>query len=70
MDFIDIINIGLFCIMVVHISIAMHKHKKHPEYSAPASVELINVIYYIIPFLAVNIFGYFYRKGLAKESTD
>lgn len=59
-----ILNILLAFIMCVHIGAAMYVHSLHPEWSAPAYVEFLNAVYYIIPFALVNLMWIFCRKRL------
>ena len=49
------INILLAVAMVVHVSISMYLYAQHPEYSAPAYVELINAVYYLVPIIIIDV---------------
>lgn len=49
------LNILLICAMIIHVGIKMYLHGQSPEYSAPAYVELINAVYYLIPLFIINV---------------
>ena len=49
------INVTVFIAMIIHIAIKTDLHLQHPEYSAPAAVELLNALYYIIPLSIFDI---------------
>lgn len=59
---IRIANILLILAMMIHVTIAMVLHSQHPEYSAPASIEIINAIFYLTPLLIINIVCIFANK--------
>ena len=54
-----VLNILLVCTMVIHVGVQMFLHSQHPEYSAPIYVELIYVIYYLIPLVIINAIKFF-----------
>lgn len=57
-----VLNILLFIAMVVHVGIKMYWHSQHPEFSIPAYAEIINVVYYIVPFILINVVYLVVRK--------
>lgn len=59
-----IINVLLVVAMVLHVGIAMFIHSQHRDWSAPAYLEIINAIYYIVPLIIVNIIGLIIRKKI------
>lgn len=49
------INVVIIIAMIIHVAIRIDLHLQHPEYSAPAAVELLNALYYIIPLSIFDI---------------
>ena len=62
---VTVINILLLCAMVLHVGGKLLLHFQHPEYSAPAYVELINAVYYLIPIILVNLGYRIFQKSKA-----
>jgi hypothetical protein len=56
------VMISLIIIMIIKISIAISIHLQHPEWSAPAYVEIVNGVYYIIPIIASLTVNVIYKK--------
>lgn len=50
-----LINILLIVAMVIHVNVAMEKHAQQLTNSAPASVNWIYAIYYIIPLIVIDV---------------
>ena len=57
-----ILNILLVCVMVIHVGLKMFLHIQHPEYSTPVYVEMINIVYYLIPFTLINAVYFIVRS--------
>lgn len=57
-----LINVLLVCAMIIHVGVRMYIHSQHPEYSSPIYVELIYVVYYLIPIIVVNVLKVIMRK--------
>ncbi len=49
-----ILNVLLVCAMVIHVGIRMYLHQ-FSESSAPAYVEVLHAVYYLIPLAVINI---------------
>ena len=60
---ITVINILLALAMVIHVGVKMYLHTRHPEYSAPAYVELVNAVYYLIPLAVINLGAWIWKKS-------
>lgn len=56
------LNILLICTMIVHVGVKIYLHGQSPEYSAPAYVELINAVYYLIPLFIINVVNLILNK--------
>ncbi|MGN1000090.1 MAG: hypothetical protein ACI4PO_11105 [Faecousia sp.] len=54
-------NVLMLCAMVVHVGVKMYLHAQHPGNSAPAYLQVINAVYYLIPLALVNL-GYLIWK--------
>jgi len=57
-----ILNVLLVCAMVIHVGIKMFLHSQNPSNSAPAYVQIINAIYYLIPLLLINVIYFIIKK--------
>lgn len=57
-----LVNVVLVCAMVIHVGVAMFLHGQNPVNSAPAYVELVHAIYYLIPLIVVNLGFSFLKK--------
>ena len=53
--FVLIMNILTGIAMLVHVTAAYIIHSGHPEWSAPAYMELINTVFYLIPLLLFDL---------------
>lgn len=62
-----LLNVLLLLVMVVHVGILYAQHSMHPEWSAPAYVELLNVVYYLVPFAALHIIGFIVKRRKASS---
>ena len=49
------INIAVLLAMCVHVGVAMYLHSQIPSNSAPAWVNLVYAIYYLIPLAGVDL---------------
>ncbi len=56
-----IINILLVAAMILHVGISMFIHSQNEAWGAPAYLELLKAVYYIVPLIAVNIVGLIIR---------
>lgn len=52
----------LVLVMIIHISIAWVNHANRIEYSAPASVNLLLAVYYMVPIFLLFGAGYVLNK--------
>ncbi len=50
-----VIGIVLIFVMIGHVTIAWYHHLQHPEYSAPAWINLSISLYYLIPIAALFV---------------
>ncbi len=57
-----ILNVLLLCAMVIHVGVKMFLHGQHPEYSAPAYIQLIYAVYYLIPLAAIDVIGFLVKN--------
>lgn len=51
---------------IVHVSLAFWEHSQHPEWSAPASVDVI----YIVPYVVVAGILARFSRWLARSGAD
>ncbi len=50
-----VIGIVLIFVMIGHVTLAWYHHLQHPEYSAPAWINLSISLYYLIPIAALFV---------------
>ena len=62
------INVVIIIAMIIHVAIKTDLHLHHPEYSAPAAIELLNALYYIIPLTAFDIIFLLISKRKSKTA--
>ncbi|MCQ2417122.1 MAG: hypothetical protein MJ071_04840 [Oscillospiraceae bacterium] len=65
---IRIINLLLITAMTVHVTCAVIIHSKHPEYSAPAYVELFNAVFYLVPMAIINAIALLHQRHSKRSS--
>lgn len=53
-----LINILLIVAMLIHVNVAMERYAQDLSNSAPASVNWVYAIYYIVPLIIIDV-GYF-----------
>lgn len=58
---IQLLNIIVLIAIVIHVGIAMYLHSQVPSNSAPAWVNIIYAVYYLIPLAVIDI-GYLIFK--------
>lgn len=61
-----LINIVLFCIMVLHVGVRMYIIEYSPDYYIPSWIAFFNILYYIPVFAIVNIVAHIIKKKNSK----
>lgn len=64
------INVVIIIAMIIHVAIRTDLHLQHPEYSSPAAIELLNALYYIIPFVVRYVVRTKIRHKQAIQNID
>lgn len=50
-----ILNILTVIAMLIHVTAAYRIHSAHPEWSAPAYLEFLNAVFYLVPLLLFDL---------------